>query len=84
MTRIYETIETTVTDQELVALECNRCKKRATPEDVIEWQEFMSWSNTGGYGSVWGDGSQVSVDLCQQCAYDLFSEFATRHECVDN
>lgn len=81
MTRIYEDVQ--ITEQQLVLITCDRCKKTVTPDNIIEWQEFMSWRNTGGFGSVWGDGTQVSVDLCQQCTYDLFSEFVTRHECVD-
>lgn len=84
MTKIYQEVQTTVTEQELITIECDRCKKHITVDDVVEWQECISWSTTGGFGSVWGDGTQVSVDLCQQCTYDLFSEFATRYQCVEN
>ena len=43
----------------------------ATPDDVVEFQEFHSIWVQGGYGSVFGDGSDVSVDFCQRCLKEL-------------
>ncbi len=34
------------------------------------WHERVSLSFRGGFGSIFGDGNEVSVDLCQQCVKD--------------
>lgn len=65
-----------VTEKHITALQCNRCNKMILPDDIIEWQEFISWELVGGYSSVWGDGSRVRIDLCQKCAYELLHEYA--------
>ena len=54
---------------------CDRCKKEVT--DDMERQETYRIRFNGGYGSVFGDGSQVDCDLCQQCLYELIGEFCT-------
>lgn len=41
---------------------------------------MLHWRNTGGYGSVWGDGMTVEVTLCQKCTIELFGDFATVHD----
>ena len=64
-----------ILEKQLTAIQCNRCKKVIYPDDIVEWQEFISLRITPGYGSVWGDGNIVRLDLCQQCAYDLFREY---------
>jgi hypothetical protein len=54
--------------QEVAACTCDRCQRRMTPEDGdFEWQERLSIAFQGGYGSVFGDGKKVRLDLCQQC-----------------
>lgn len=35
-------------------------------------QEFVHIEHTGGYGSVIGDGSNVKLDICDQCFKDIF------------
>jgi len=43
-------------------------------------QEALHWQDTGGYGSLWGDGTTYEVTLCQKCAYELLGGIATiRH-----
>jgi len=74
MSRLYKSV--TVERDQLASVTCDRCGKIVEPEDILEWQEFMCWRNVAGYASVWGDGTKVSVDLCQQCTHDLFAEFA--------
>lgn len=57
--------------QEAVACTCDRCQRRMTPADAdFGWQERLSIAFEGGYGSIFGDGSKVSLDLCQQCVRD--------------
>ena len=41
---------------------------------------MLHWGMTGGYGSVWGDGTHVSIALCQCCAKVLIGEFAKYRE----
>ena len=44
---------------------CDSCKKHI--DDEMEIQEMMLLRAVGGYGSVFGDGSKLSLDLCQHC-----------------
>ena len=53
---------------------CDKCKKEIYPEDTIEWQEIFCIRLQGGYGSVFGDGNKVKIDLCQHCLYDLIGD----------
>lgn len=40
---------------------------------------MLHWRNVGGYGSIWGEGNKVEVDLCQRCTHELLEPFATIH-----
>lgn len=55
--------------QDVAACTCDRCQRRMTPgdDDLWEWGEKLSVSFHGGYGSIFGDGNKVEIDLCQQC-----------------
>jgi hypothetical protein len=56
------------TVQEVAACPCDRCQRRMTPDDTPwEWAEKLSIVFTAGYGSIFGDGCKVEIDLCQQC-----------------
>lgn len=48
---------------------CDCCKKEygLDLKDIFERQEFVSFSFIGGYGSVFGDGDRMEIDLCQHC-----------------
>ena len=48
------------------SITCDRCG-RASQAEAIGISEFTSIDFVGGYGSIFGDGSKVEVDLCQQC-----------------
>jgi len=53
---------------------CDCCKTEFT--DTINIQEFLSFSDTAGYGNhVVGDMTRWSIDLCQDCWYTLLGEF---------
>jgi hypothetical protein len=56
------------TVQEVFACICDRCHKRMEL-DVQDsgWPERLSLSFRGGFGSIFGDGNEVSVDLCPHC-----------------
>ena len=74
----YKTIQTLVTGLESIT--CSRCKKVITPDDFVEWQELQSIDFIGGYGSKFGDGIKIRIDLCQQCLYDLCKDFVEYDE----
>lgn len=42
--------------------------------DILETQEFLSFQNYCGYGSVFGDGSCYTLDICQHCIKELFED----------
>ena len=78
MPLFYKDIQ--VTEQRCIGFKCDRCKAQHEADDYVEMQEMMHWRNTGGYGSVWGDGTTVEITLRQKCTLELFGEFATVHD----
>jgi len=67
---------TPVVTQELTKLTCDGCGLSADKDErPMEFSEFLSHRATGGYGSVFGDGSLVEVDLCQRCVRDILGRF---------
>jgi hypothetical protein len=68
----------TVEEPMLLACICDRCGKRITPDDFSEWEEKQLIRFTGGYGSVFGDGTQVECDLCQSGVEALIGAFCRR------
>lgn len=59
-----------------IGYQCNRCSREATHEDdPLEWQEFLHWERCGGYASVFGDGVELSLTLCQHCVKELLDAF---------
>ncbi|RYG37935.1 MAG: hypothetical protein EON93_02845 [Burkholderiales bacterium] len=45
---------------------CDRCGRLADLGEV-EFQESISIDTKAGYGSIFGDGNGLQVDLCQHC-----------------
>jgi len=56
-------------------IECDKCKKQFGEKDVIDWQEYVTVRNRGGYGSVFGDEVEISLDLCQDCFKELCGKY---------
>ena len=56
-------------------IECDKCKKQFGEKDFIDWQECVCISMVGGYGSVFGDESSISLDLCQGCFKELCGDY---------
>ena len=55
---------------------CDKCGKSATrDEDPFEFQEFLHWENDCGYNSVFGDGSGLEIDLCQNCVKEVLGPY---------
>lgn len=47
-------------------IRCDRCGRLSEHGDV-EFHEAVSIDLKAGYGSVFGDGNEVQIDLCQHC-----------------
>ena len=70
---MYVEGEETIIRKFVKAIICDCCKTEYA--DDIECQEFLHFWNKGGYGSVFGDGVVVRLDLCQHCIKKLLGEF---------
>lgn len=64
-----------IKETKVTAYICDCCKKRVTATDWIEMQEMLHWRMRGGYGSVFGDCADISLDLCQACTKELLGKF---------
>lgn len=47
-------------------IRCDRCGLESR-HDEVEFQEFACINMLAGYGSIFGDGNHVQIDLCQHC-----------------
>lgn len=56
-----------------VSIHCDVCKKEIT--DYMEVQEMFSYTMFCGYNSVFGDGNQISFDICQHCMKKIIEKF---------
>ncbi len=59
-------VETASVVQQIV---CDRCGKE-TARNESEFHETTSIGFKAGYGSIFGDGNRVEIDLCQHCLRD--------------
>lgn len=72
MTIEYRTVRT----KEPARKTCDRCARVAEARGAdYEWAEFMHLDHLGGYGSLFGDGARVAVDLCQHCVRELLAPY---------
>ena len=62
-----------------VTIQCDLCgnsyREGRTHEDDFQIQEFHEIDFVGGYGSVFGDGTRVKLDICQHCLKGLIGNF---------
>jgi hypothetical protein len=58
----------------LHVVECDRCGLDLKFHE-LERQECLSWQNTGGFGSIFGDGAMIRIDLCQSCVQSVLGEW---------
>jgi len=61
--------------EEIEAIICDSCGREMHPTDHIEYQESFSIVFTGGYGSIFGDGVDITCDLCQYCLHKMIKDF---------
>lgn len=58
--------KTPAIDGAMSSVTCDRCGQ-AWQADTVDAAEFTSIDFTAGDGSIFGDGTQVKLDLCQRC-----------------
>jgi hypothetical protein len=66
-----ETIEKEV----CISITCDICKKVYSTDDIFETQEFTYIRNDCGYGSVFGDGEVIELDICQHCLKEILGKY---------
>lgn len=65
----------TKTIQENIVV-CDRCHREMGPDNTdFELQERIAIHFRAGYGSVFGDGNLVEVDICQNCLKDVLGKY---------
>ena len=67
----YKEVQEIRKGEELISKECDKCHKIFYPYDIFEIGEFLHFRNVGGYGSVFGDGTKIELDLCQHCVKEI-------------
>jgi antitoxin CcdA len=65
---------------EVVSVTCDVCKKVYSSDDIFETQEFTYIRNDCGYGSVFGDGDTISLDICQHCLKEILGKYIRTKE----
>jgi antitoxin CcdA len=68
--RLFVQHFTEVISEEIFAITCDRCGDRYDSDDV-EFNEFLTIDRVVGYGSIFGDGKHIRLDLCQRCTKTL-------------
>lgn len=64
-----------IEQEEVVSIKCDICKKKYSPQtEIFETQEFFHIRKHCGYSSVFGDCSNVELDICQHCMLDFLQE----------
>jgi len=60
------------------SIKCDVCGKEyfyGNIEHELQIQEFVSFDDCGGYGSVIGDMCEWSIDICQHCFVENFGKY---------
>ena len=69
--------------EKILWVQCDNCgvTHYNNPSGIYEIQEFLSFSDTAGYGNrVVGDMTKWSIDLCQDCWYDLLGPYIQKEK----
>ena len=66
-----------ITQQVVESVTCDCCNTTYKYDDtnIFETQEFLTYENDAGYGSVMGDGNQIRGDFCQHCVQKLLGPY---------
>ncbi len=79
-------IKQKVTAQFQATKECDVCHNQYSDPSVVDkqhwksgelwdFQEFYHIEFTGGFGSIFGDGSRVECDICQSCLKEMIWKY---------
>ena len=60
-------------EQDIASIKCDICGKVYDADDH-EIQEFHHIDFFGGYGSIFGNGTQVNCDMCQHCLHKMIDD----------
>lgn len=58
-----------------VGFKCDVCDTQYT--DVMDTQEFLHYSDVGGYNSIFGDGVSKEIDMCEHCVKKILGTWIT-------
>jgi len=65
--------------EKIVSITCDVCDKSYTynteSDNIFETQEFIHISNVVGYGSIFGDGNRIELDICQHCLKEKLGQY---------
>lgn len=65
--------------KEIVCKTCDKCKATYNKDgdivEMVEFQEFLDWEMRAGYGSEFGDGNLLSLNLCQACQKEILGKY---------
>lgn len=64
-----------VVEKQLVEWKCDVCGMDLKSADEFESQEAVQIHGIGGYGSIFGDGSEYYIDMCQHCFNKKLGEY---------
>ena len=74
--KVTKKVEEVQVYDKITGFVCDKRKKSFDKEvDIWEFQERFSYTFTGGYGSVFGDMSTYSIDLCQRCFDECVGDY---------
>lgn len=62
--------------KDLVSIACDKCGKTGNIDtDMMDLQEWQYIHFVGGYDSLFEDGGEYELDLCQQCTNELLGKY---------
>ena len=64
---------TPATKEIIHSITCDVCGTKYT--ETWDIQEFLSFKDTGGYGSIIGDGVSWEIDICQGCVKSVLGRY---------
>jgi len=67
-----------IATQKETTITCDVCGKVCRCDygsSTMDAEEFLSIAFTGGYGSIFGDGTKVKADLCQECVSSVLGKY---------
>lgn len=68
-----------IKEEKTVSITCDVCGKtyidHVENSDILEIQEFIHIKNDCGYGSIFGDGDTVELDMCQHCFKEKLGQY---------